>query len=71
MLATLHSGEMVMPKEFAEAFRDRVGRGGGISGGQNVVVNGPLVNIEHFSGSDSDVDDLMDKMASALRLRTA
>jgi tape measure domain-containing protein len=71
ILANVGKGEMVLPEDFATAFR-RIVSGGGVQGGTgSVIVNGPLVNIEHFTGSDSDVDDLMDKMASALRLRSA
>jgi hypothetical protein len=44
---------------------------GSVGGMGGVIVNGPLVNIESFNGSHAEVDDLMDKMASSLRLSKA
>lgn len=68
MLASLHRGEMVVPKAPAEKMRKLMDSGSTL-GGRGLVVNGPLVNIETFRGSDSEVDDLMVKMTNALRLQ--
>jgi hypothetical protein len=67
--AMLHPHETVLPQETAEALRDAFK--GGKLGGQGVTVNGPLVNIESFTGSDADLDNLMIKMANRLRLAGA
>jgi len=62
--AMLDPHEMVIPKEFASGLRGDNGKAG-------VTVNGPLVQIENFNGSDRDVHELMTKMSTALRLQTA
>ena len=65
--ALIDPHEMVLPKAVADKLRGAFD--GGMLG-QGVTVNGPLVNIEQFTGSDAEIDQLMTKMASRLRLAT-
>lgn len=69
MPALLDKGEMVIPREFASTLRTALA-GKTVPSARGIIVNGPLVNIERFDGSDQDVDDLMNKMANRLHLST-
>lgn len=68
MVAQLHQGESIIRSDLSEKLERALDKGGNLSGARGVVVNGPLVNIETFTGSESEVDNLMDRIALELRL---
>lgn len=55
--------ELVSLPRGSNVYPNGIGPGG-------MTVNGPLVNIENFDGSDRDIDEVSRKLARQIRLRT-